>query len=128
MKKLVIKSFFLCLFLFIGCNSNENEFLTKDSTLKEKIAFGSKLTDEVGIPINKMLVHYQPGTTETEKQAIRNDYGQSLGLLFWRSCNLNPNAENWFITETPMTILLPKVDPLNDEDDIENFELNSICN
>ena len=142
MKKVKLFLHSLLVILVMSCQVNDEMYELENESLVNSESFisggGFEYEDPDNPPTDpftrtKIAITYESGTTEFQKNQIRNSIGIDLGLFTWSQCTNNPNIEIWTIRHIAYPDFPPTQDKLENEDPItqarhEDIFINSGCN
>lgn len=119
-------TFFCAMIFIVGCSSDsvtDDMMIEETATEKRRPVFMAYETTE-------MLIEYVKGTSEMEKNVIRNSYIDTGLLLGWTVCDINgtDDIETWiFNSEMYQNKKPPKVDPGDDNEPVSRASVDSNC-
>ncbi len=98
------------LFVYFSCTTTENEFLNLDNTTttiiqneqnrssaaSEIVSSFADSPESETVPLNEIIIKYQPGISEDDKEVLRNEYE----VINYKTCDCtdeNQRYELWFM-------------------------------
>ncbi|WP_299210215.1 S8 family serine peptidase [uncultured Dokdonia sp.] len=124
-------------FLFIGivfvcfsCTTNENDFLEnsnfiilqndeyRDSEAPEIVSSFADSPESDTVPLDEIIIKYQPEVSEAQKETLRNEYG----VIHYRTCdciNGNQKYELWVLDQGVVTEPTVKVIKRKNDDQVD---------
>lgn len=132
MKKFKTVIYTLVLLLVFSCNTNEELVEIENVKVEKEIQTFSRGGTPDDIPSNpttstsKILIEYMDGTTEIEKQNVRDSYPN---LISYEQCPSNIDREIWTIIElTQSEFVVGMGQDLDNESDIQERYYEVTCN